>query len=235
MSAPEHAKSAIAALDPATGMKIGQRYRVEPNESGHAFEGFFLDGKYFLDADLLTAVGWLEGQRFIYDQVDGKGEPVFPERHAGDISDLNLAVIDGPVLALTPMDEIEDQATVGAEADTDAGADAEESQPKKTSAKRAEGQSDQTADTGESGKTGQDEDIVGKRKTSAGGDAAGNAGDADGADGADHTDDAGGTSGSDKSESDTCPVSPSTNLLLTGFAGLALGLLIGISIGRRDR
>ncbi|WP_313739065.1 hypothetical protein [Pseudomonas sp.] len=231
MSTPEHAKSVIPSLDPATGMKLGQRYRVEPTESGHPFEGFFLDGKYFLNADLLTAVGWLEGQRFIYDQVDGKGEPVFAERHAGGISDLNLTVVDGPVLALTPMDEIEDQAATGSGKDeqgqaADADADAHGSQQKRASAERATGQPDEAADADDSGKTGENEGTNDEREASAGDD------DTDDADGTDGTDD---TLESDKSEASACPVSQSTNLLLTGIAGLAIGLLIGVSISRHDR
>jgi len=231
MSTPEHAKSAIPSLDPATGMKLGQRYRVEPTESGHPFEGFFLDGKYFLNADLLTAVGWLEGQRFIYDQVDGKGEPVFAERHAGDISDLDLTVVDGPVLALTPMDEIEDQAATGSGKDeqgqaADADADAHGSQQKGGPTEHATGQPDEAADADDSGETGENEGTSDEREASGGDDDDDDDGDADG------TNDA---LESDKSEASACPVSQSNNLLLTGIAGLAIGLLIGVSIGRHER
>ena len=52
-------------IDKATGMKPGERYRVENVERAHQFAGFFLDGKYYLGPELLTAVGWLDGQRFI--------------------------------------------------------------------------------------------------------------------------------------------------------------------------
>lgn len=65
-------------IDPTTGMKAGERYSVENVERAHQFPGFFLDGKYYLGPELLTAVGWLEGKRFIYDNLDAAGEPVFP-------------------------------------------------------------------------------------------------------------------------------------------------------------
>jgi len=42
------------------------------------FPGFFLDGKYYLGPELMTAIGWLEGQQFYYDELDPTGEPVFP-------------------------------------------------------------------------------------------------------------------------------------------------------------
>ena len=222
MSTPEHAKSAIPSLDPATGMKLGQRYRVEPTESGHPFEGFFLDGKYFLNADLLTAVGWLEGQRFIYDQVDGKGEPVFAERHAGDIDDLNLTVVDGPVLALTPMDEIETSTKDGSgedEPDTDADADTDEhdKQPSKAKGEDTSDQPDETTGAKGSGAADEDEDVADEDQADTDDDKADDARE------------------SEKSGPGACPVSQSTNLLVAGFAGLVAGLLIGMSLGRHDR
>lgn len=88
----------------ATGMKPGERYRVESLESTHQFTGFFLDGKYYLDPDLLTAVGWLEEQQFLYDDLDAAGEPVFPERVAGTIDDLTLTLVDGAALRLTKIE-----------------------------------------------------------------------------------------------------------------------------------
>lgn len=91
-------------IDPSTGMRPGERYSVESLERAHQFPGFFLDGKYYLGPELLTAVGWLEGQRFIYDALDATGEPVFPGRAAGDIKDLTLTLVDGTRLALTPID-----------------------------------------------------------------------------------------------------------------------------------
>lgn len=45
------------------------------------FPGFFLDGKYYLGPELMTAIGWLEGQQFYYDELDPTGEPVFPNQH----------------------------------------------------------------------------------------------------------------------------------------------------------
>lgn len=92
-------------IDPSTGMKPGERYSVESVERGHQFPGFFLDGKYYLGPELLTAVGWLEGQRFIYDNLDPSGEPVFPERIAGTVDNLTLTLVDGTPLALTSIDE----------------------------------------------------------------------------------------------------------------------------------
>lgn len=77
-------------MNAATGMKPGERYQVENAERGYQFQGFFLDGKYYLGPELLTAVGWLEGQRFVYDDLDASGEPVFPDRVAGTIEDLVL-------------------------------------------------------------------------------------------------------------------------------------------------
>ncbi|WP_416221074.1 hypothetical protein [Pseudomonas sp. RP23018S] len=154
MSTPENASAATPLLDPATGMKPGERYRVEPAEGGQPFEGFFLDGKYFLDADLLTAVGWLEGQRFIYDQLNGAGEPVFPDRHAGDISALNLTVTDGPVLALTPIevavqvDEAAEGVADGAELDGDDAAHVESDRKGEPGGEDlAEGDAEAEADT----------------------------------------------------------------------------------------
>ena len=92
-------------IDPSTGMKPGERYSVQSVERGHQFPGFFLDGKYYLGPELLTAVGWLEGQQFIYDNLDPSGEPVFPERIAGIIENLTLTLMDGTPLALSSIDE----------------------------------------------------------------------------------------------------------------------------------
>jgi hypothetical protein len=69
-------------IDPATGMKAGERYIVESLERTRHFPGFFLDGKYYLSPELMTAIGWLEGQQFYFDELDPTGEPVFPNRLA---------------------------------------------------------------------------------------------------------------------------------------------------------
>lgn len=82
-------------IDQSTGMKPGQRYAIESGERERQFPGFFLDGKYYLAAELQTAVGWLEGQTFVYDELDSSGEPVYPDRIAGTIEDLTLNLIDG--------------------------------------------------------------------------------------------------------------------------------------------
>ncbi|MBF8757582.1 hypothetical protein [Pseudomonas guariconensis] len=87
-------------LDPATGMQPGERYTVDNEERTWQFTGFFLDGKYYLDTDLNTAVGWLEGVRFYYDDVDPDGQPIFPDRLAGTIEDLVLTLVDGATLKL---------------------------------------------------------------------------------------------------------------------------------------
>lgn len=87
----------------ATGMKPGERYRIENRTSTHRFTGFFLDGKYYLSPELLTAVGWLEDQQFIYDELDETGEPVFPDRKAGVIDALKLTLIDGAELKLEAL------------------------------------------------------------------------------------------------------------------------------------
>lgn len=90
-------------IDSATGMKPGERYAVESLERAHQFQGFFLDGKYYLEPELLTAVGWLEGQQFLYDALDPAGNPVFPDGVAGVIEDLVLQMADGTTLPLTKI------------------------------------------------------------------------------------------------------------------------------------
>ncbi|VVO44857.1 SDR family oxidoreductase [Pseudomonas fluorescens] len=90
-------------IDSLTGMKPGERYAVESLERTRNFPGFFLDGKYYLGPELMTAVGWLEGQRFFYDELDPVGEPVFPDRVAGTIEDLTLTLIDGARLKLNKL------------------------------------------------------------------------------------------------------------------------------------
>lgn len=92
-------------IDQATGMKRGERYCVENVERAHQFPGFFQDGKYYLGPELLTAVGWLEGTRFIYDSLDAEGEPVFADRVAGTIEGLALKLVDGTAVQLTPMQD----------------------------------------------------------------------------------------------------------------------------------
>ena len=90
-------------IDPATGMKAGERYIVENLERTRHFPGFFLDGKYYLGPELMTAIGWLEGQQFFYDELDPTGEPVFPNRLAGTIENLPLILADGAQLPLNEM------------------------------------------------------------------------------------------------------------------------------------
>jgi hypothetical protein len=82
-------------IAPETGMKPGERYRIESVERAPQFPGFFLDGKYYLGPELQTAVGWLEGQNFLYDQLDPNGEPVYPDRIVGTITSLSLELTDG--------------------------------------------------------------------------------------------------------------------------------------------
>lgn len=94
-------------IDQATGMKSAERYRVENVERAHQFPGFFQDGKYYLGPELLTAVGWLEGTRFIYDILDAEGEPVFPNREAGIIEGLTLTLVDGTALGLSRIEASE--------------------------------------------------------------------------------------------------------------------------------
>lgn len=101
-------------ISPATGMRTGERYAVESVERAPHFPGFFLDGKYYLGPELNTAVGWLEGQTFIYDQLDPEGEPVYPNRVAGTIEDLTLVMADGVRLQLTPLQPEIDRPAVGA-------------------------------------------------------------------------------------------------------------------------
>jgi len=87
-------------IDSATGMRAGERYTVEGHDNAHRFTGFFLDGKYYLSPELLTAVGWLEGQQFIYDELDATGAPVYTDRIAGFIEDLTLTLVEGAALKL---------------------------------------------------------------------------------------------------------------------------------------
>ncbi len=101
-------------IDQATGMKPGERYRVENVERAHQFPGFFQDGKYYLGPELLTAVGWLEGTRFIYDSLDAEGEPVFPNREAGIIEGLTLTLVDGTALGLCRVEASETLANIDA-------------------------------------------------------------------------------------------------------------------------
>jgi hypothetical protein len=91
-------------IDPTTGMKMGERYSVAPIGDTHPFAGFFLDGKYFLAPELLSAVGWLEGQAFIYDDLDSTGKPIFPNRLAGMIADLTLTLVTGETLKLEAVE-----------------------------------------------------------------------------------------------------------------------------------
>ncbi|MCF4996337.1 SDR family oxidoreductase [Pseudomonas syringae] len=91
-------------IDSATGMRPGERYSVESGEHSRKFSGFFLDGKYYLDPELMTAVGWLEGQRFFYDELDAKGDPVYPDRVAGTIENLTLVLNDGARLSLSEVE-----------------------------------------------------------------------------------------------------------------------------------
>lgn len=90
-------------IEPSTGMKAGERYIVESLERTHHFPGFFLDGKYYLGPELMTAVGWVEGQQFFIDELDPSGEPVFPNRLAGTIENLTLHLADGARLELNEM------------------------------------------------------------------------------------------------------------------------------------
>jgi short-subunit dehydrogenase len=90
-------------IDPSTGMKPGERYTVESLERTKHFPGFFLDGKYYLGPELMTAVGWLERQTFYYDELDPTGEPVFPNGVAGAIENLTLTLVDGARLNLNEV------------------------------------------------------------------------------------------------------------------------------------
>jgi hypothetical protein len=97
-----------------TGMRRGARYVIEQVDGAPAFSGFFLDGKYFLHPELLTAIGWIDADRFMFDQVSSTGEPAFPGRLAGTINDLTLKLEDGTSLNLA---EVELSAHIGGLAD----------------------------------------------------------------------------------------------------------------------
>ncbi|MGF6330560.1 hypothetical protein ABH909_003438 [Pseudomonas sp. BS3782 TE3695] len=90
-------------IDEATGMTAGVRYEIEKRERVEPFAGFFLDGKYYLTPELQTAIGWIEGNRFIYDVLDPEGEPMFKDRVAGTIKDLKLILSDGMTLDIHPV------------------------------------------------------------------------------------------------------------------------------------
>lgn len=90
-------------IAPETGMKPGERYRIESVERAPQFPGFFLDGKYYLGPELQTAVGWLEGQNFLYDQLNPNGEPVYPDRIVGTITARTLELTDGLRLSIDEM------------------------------------------------------------------------------------------------------------------------------------
>lgn len=87
-----------------TGMKAGQRYIIENVDGAPEFTGFFLDGKYFLHPELLTAVGWMDGDQFMLDQVSSVGESAFPGGLAGTIIDLTLKLKDGTTLTLAEVE-----------------------------------------------------------------------------------------------------------------------------------
>jgi len=87
-----------------TGMKAGERYIIENVDGAPEFTGFFLDGKYFLHPELLTAVGWMDGDQFMLDQVSSVGESAFPGGLAGTIIDLTLKLRDGTTLALAEIE-----------------------------------------------------------------------------------------------------------------------------------
>ncbi len=91
-------------INSATGMRPGERYGINSEQQPHQFPGFFLDGKYFLAPELLTAVGWLEGQQFFYDQLDGAGDPLFADRIAGTIENLTLTLTDGVQLQIEALE-----------------------------------------------------------------------------------------------------------------------------------
>ncbi|MBF8778307.1 hypothetical protein [Pseudomonas fulva] len=99
-------------LDPATGMLPGVLYSVDNLERAWQFGGVFKDGRYYLAPDLPTAVGWLEGTRFHYDEVDPDGQPIFAQGLAGVIEDLVLTLGDGTRLRLErvagELDDLED-------------------------------------------------------------------------------------------------------------------------------
>ncbi|MFJ5300911.1 short chain dehydrogenase [Pseudomonas sp. NPDC088368] len=87
-----------------TGMMAGRRYSIENVRGAPEFAGFFLDDKYFLHPELLTAIGWLDGDHFIYDQLSSTGEFAFPGGVAGTIKDLTLTLGDGRSLTITELE-----------------------------------------------------------------------------------------------------------------------------------
>jgi hypothetical protein len=102
-STAEPTAEGLTMIAPETGMKAGERYSIESVERAPQFSGFFLDGKYYLGPELQTAVGWLEGQNFFYDQLDPNGEPVYPDRIVGTITARTLELSDGLRLSIEKM------------------------------------------------------------------------------------------------------------------------------------
>lgn len=85
-------------LEESTGMKPGKRYCLESPAHGGFFDGYFIDGQYFDAAHHGSPVGWLEGNNFIYNVVDGSGVARFPNGLAGVIKNLVLTLIDGTTI-----------------------------------------------------------------------------------------------------------------------------------------
>ena len=85
-------------LEASTGMKPGLRYCLENPANGVVFDGFFQDGQYFDSKHHRVPIGWLEGNNFIYNEVDGNGNPRFPNRLAGVLKNLVLTMYDGTTI-----------------------------------------------------------------------------------------------------------------------------------------
>lgn len=64
-------------IDSLTGMKPGERYTVDSLERTRNFRGFFLDGKYYLGPELMTAVGWLKVNNFFMTNLSPRANRYF--------------------------------------------------------------------------------------------------------------------------------------------------------------
>ena len=87
-------------LNESTGMTLGRLYRIESPLGDLLIDGFFLDGKFFDSDHHHSPVGWLEANTFIFNAVDEKGAPKYPNRVAGEIHNLLLTLADGTTLGI---------------------------------------------------------------------------------------------------------------------------------------
>jgi hypothetical protein len=92
-------------INSKTGMISGVRYFIERKNDTHSLTGFFLNGMYYLDPELLTSIGWLDGQQFVCEEFDiPSGHQAFPDRVVGTIENLTLTLESGEPLQLIVLE-----------------------------------------------------------------------------------------------------------------------------------